>query len=170
MHPEKNFELAIEAAVSTGYPLTICGSTGRGEAQVQALKYVEKLKAIAGNNVQFELDIQDSVYIRLLQECSVYLHPGRKEVFPLTPLEAMACGKPVIALNAGGTPECVGDIGVLLGDDPKDWSREMKRTMESRELRAELGERAYGYAKQFTWERTADMVTSALASVLRANG
>jgi len=170
LHPEKNFELAIGAAASAGFPMVICGSTGQGGVHLQALKYIQKLRGIGGSQVRFELDIPDTAYVSLLKACSVFLHPGKKEAFGLAPLEAMACGKPVIALNDGGTPESVGSGGVLLGSDPKDWERELGRVMKSPTLRTELGKKSYEYSGQFTWERTAEELSSALASVLRASG
>ena len=164
---EKNYELAIKAATAAGCPLVICGSTGQGNAKVQSMQYLAELKAIAGDNVRFQLDIEDKMYIRLLQECSLFLHPGRKEIFPLAPLEAMACGKPVIALKTGGTPEVVEGGGILLDEDFRRWQEEIERIMSSQQTRTELGERAHHQSEQFTWERTANDLSRVLALVSR---
>ena len=162
---EKNFELAIHASLLAGCSLVICGSTGQGETHEKAMEYVSRLRVVGGSRVRLDLDIEDSEYIRRLQECSVFLHPGKKEAFGLAPLEAMSCGKPVIALNSSGTPEAVSDGGILLEEDPELWGRELKRIMESENLRAELGEKALVHSEQFTWERTATEIAEALASV-----
>jgi glycosyltransferase involved in cell wall biosynthesis len=162
MHPEKNYELAIKAASLIGFPLVICGSTGRKEPHVLAMKYVEELKAIGRGAARFVLDVRDDEYVKLLQGCSVYLNPGKKESFGLAPLEAMACGKPVVALDAGGTREVVEGGGILVGGDPKDWGREVDRLMKSRSLRNKIGKAAWEHSKQFTWEKTAKELVGAI--------
>ncbi len=78
------------------------------------------------------------------------------EGFGLTPLEAMACGAPVVCSNRTSLPEVVGDAGLLV--DPTDsaaLSAAILRVLTSVETAQELRVRARARARQFTWERVA---------------
>jgi glycosyltransferase involved in cell wall biosynthesis len=163
--PEKNLEFLMRALGDAKYPVVIHGTVGTGESGAQGVKYLEQLKASRPGNFKIVTHTDDLSMKRLLQECSVFLHPGRNEGFPLLPLEAMACGKPVIAHNSGGTPECVNGAGILLGDDPIEWRGKVDELMNARELREQWGKKAYEYSRGYTWERTARGVEEVLSSV-----
>jgi glycosyltransferase involved in cell wall biosynthesis len=78
------------------------------------------------------------------------------EGFGLTPLEAMACGAPVVCSNKTSLPEVVGDAGLLV--DPTDTvalSAAILRVLTSAETVQELRTRGIARAGQFTWERVA---------------
>ncbi|MDA4127760.1 MAG: glycosyltransferase, partial [Thaumarchaeota archaeon] len=101
-----------------------------------------------------------------LQKCSVFLHPGVNEGLPLAVIEAMACGKAIIAHKSGGTIECLGRAGVLLGDDD-DWRTTTDRLVKDPALRRSMGEAAYTRSLEFDWDRTASEVRDACDSVIR---
>jgi glycosyltransferase involved in cell wall biosynthesis len=78
------------------------------------------------------------------------------EGFGLTPLEAMACGAPVVCSNRTSLPEVVGDAGLLV--DPTDadaLSAAILRVLTSDETAQDLRARGIARAGQFTWERVA---------------
>jgi len=78
------------------------------------------------------------------------------EGFGLPPLEAMACGTPVIASNTSSLPEVVGDAGILV--DPHDVAglvEAIERLLTDDHLRAGLRARGLEQAGRFTWEKTA---------------
>jgi glycosyltransferase involved in cell wall biosynthesis len=82
--------------------------------------------------------------------------PSIYEGFGLPPLEAMACGTPVVCSNAASLPEVVGDAAVMF--DPystDDMANAMHRILEDADLRQTLRERGLRRAAVFTWERTA---------------
>jgi len=96
--PYKKVDLAIEAFNQLGYPLKIIGS-GQDEA---------KLKKIAKNNIEF-LGWRDNEELRdYYQNCKALIFPGEED-FGIVPVEAQACGKPVIAYKKGGALETVID-------------------------------------------------------------
>ena len=74
----------------------------------------------------------------------------------MPPLEALACGTPVVCSNAASLPEVVGDAAVTL--DPNDtqaWVATIENVLYDTALQSDLRERGLKRARQFTWERTA---------------
>jgi len=85
-----------------------------------------------------------------------FLFPSLYEGFGLPPLEAMACGTPVVASNSSSLPEVVGDAGILV--DPHDvagFADAVRSVIEQPSLAGELRERGLAQAHEFTWERAA---------------
>jgi glycosyltransferase involved in cell wall biosynthesis len=102
--PYKRVDLAVEAFNRTGRPLLIVGDG----------QETESLKKKAKKNVEF-LGWQPDDRIReFYQGCRAFIFPG-KEDFGITPVEAQACGKPVIAYGTGGVLETV---RALPGNEP----------------------------------------------------
>ncbi|MBN1137171.1 MAG: glycosyltransferase family 4 protein [Anaerolineae bacterium] len=86
----------------------------------------------------------------------LFLFPSLYEGFGLPPLEAMACGTPVVCSNAASLPEVVGDAALLV--DPRDvegLTQAMLRVLTDAGLRQALRESGLRRAGQFSWERTA---------------
>jgi glycosyltransferase involved in cell wall biosynthesis len=92
-----------------------------------------------------------------------FLFPSLYEGFGLPPLEAMACGTPVLTSNVCSLPEVVGD-GALLVDpkDDADIAYGIKRLVEDREVCASLSARGLLRAKKFTWAESARKTRRAL--------
>jgi glycosyltransferase involved in cell wall biosynthesis len=82
--------------------------------------------------------------------------PSLYEGFGLPPLEAMSCGTPVVATNAGSVPEVVGNAGLLV--DPRDvdgWAEALARLWSDTALQEDLRTRGLERAAHFSWERAA---------------
>ena len=94
--PYKRISLAIEAFNRLGYPLRIIG-TGPEE---------KRLRAIAKANIEFMGWQSDEVVAKNYSTCRALIFPGEED-FGIVPLEAMGCGKPVIAYGKGGILETV---------------------------------------------------------------
>ncbi len=85
------------------------------------------------------------------------LFPSRYEGFGLPPLEAMACGTPVIASRAASLPEIVGDGGLLYDpDDTTGMAEGLLAVLTDGPTRAALAEKALAQARRFSWARTAE--------------
>ncbi len=102
--PYKRIELAIHAFNELGRPLFIAGD-GRDRSRLQNM---------AKPNIHFLGRVSDAERSDLLRRCRALILPGEED-FGLAPLEANACGKPVIAFARGGALETVaeGVSGVL---------------------------------------------------------
>jgi len=89
-----------------------------------------------------------------LADC--YVAPSLYEGFGLTPLEAMACGTPVIAADASCTPEVVGDAALLV--PPRDvaaFTDAILRVLTDDPLAQRMRRQGCAHARQFSWERAA---------------
>jgi glycosyltransferase involved in cell wall biosynthesis len=96
----------------------------------------------------------------------VFIFPSRYEGFGLPPLEALACGTPVVGGDAASLPEVVGDAGVLLSpDDVEGMARALIQLATDDSLHAELSRRALTQAARFSWERTARETLAAYREV-----
>jgi glycosyltransferase involved in cell wall biosynthesis len=94
--PYKRFDLAIDACTKLGKKLVVIGSG----------QHAAKLKATAGPNVQFLGWQSDEVIRDHLRRAKALLFPGEED-FGIVPLEAQACGCPVIGFARGGLTETV---------------------------------------------------------------
>jgi glycosyltransferase involved in cell wall biosynthesis len=82
--------------------------------------------------------------------------PSLYEGFGLPPLEALACGTPVIASNRGSLPEIVGEGGLLLEpDDVEGLTAAMERLLSDDTLWEDLREKGLAHVARFSWEKTA---------------
>ncbi len=99
----------------------------------------------------------------LYSDALFFVYMSRYEGFGLPPLEAMACGTPVITADNSSLPEVVGDAGVMLdADDVDGLSQAMKRVADDPTLRREMSSRGLARASLFSWERCAEMVSRAI--------
>ncbi len=96
--PYKRVDLAIQACNRLQLPLVVIGG-GRDE---------KRLKAMAGPTIRFMGQLSDAEVLHYLAHCRAFLFPGYED-FGITPLEAQASGRPVIAYGAGGALASVVD-------------------------------------------------------------
>lgn len=95
--------------------------------------------------------------------CFVYL--SRYEGFGLPPLEAMACGAPVICSNNSSLPEVVGQAGIMLdADDVQGVANALRQIESSEQVRMALSEAGLKRAKLFSWERCTEIVVDTLCN------
>jgi glycosyltransferase involved in cell wall biosynthesis len=93
------------------------------------------------------------------ENAAAFVFPSRYEGFGLPPLEAMACGAPVITSNVSSLPEVVGDAAVLVNpENVFDIARGIRDVLLNDHLRNELIRRGHEQANRFSWERTARQV------------
>ncbi|MEE8390878.1 MAG: glycosyltransferase family 1 protein [Anaerolineae bacterium] len=97
-----------------------------------------------------------------------FVFPSRYEGFGLPPLEALACGTPVVGSDVSSIPEVVGNAGVLLPpDDAEGMAGALIQLATDDDFRAELSRRALLQAARFSWERAARETLTAYRDVMR---
>jgi glycosyltransferase involved in cell wall biosynthesis len=97
--------------------------------------------------------------------------PSFYESFPAIPLEAMACGCPVVTSPTGGTREAAGDAAVYVDPtDEAELAHAILRVLTEPELRSQLKEKGFQNAKRFSWEKTARETLGVLESLVKSEG
>ena len=100
--------------------------------------------------------VEDALLPALYSGAELFLTASRSEGFGFTPLEAMACGAPVVSSAAGSLPEVLGDAAsVLHEEDVGLWRMEIENLLGDRQLRADRRAKGLEWASRFTWEATA---------------
>lgn len=111
--------------------------------------------------------ITEAKKLELYQNADLLLFPSLYEGVGLPPLEAMACGCPVISSSTSSMPEVVGDAGILL--EPKDenvWAREIMKTLNSKDLMEKLSQKGIVQAQKFSWESCAKQTEEVYKSII----
>lgn len=116
------------------------------------------VKFVKENNLESSVIFKD--YIENLaeeyQRATVFVFPSKYEGFGLPPLEAMACGCPVICSNATSLPEVVGDSAILFSpDDSQKLADEIVVLLSDKKMRARYSAQGIKRAGLFTWQKCA---------------
>jgi glycosyltransferase involved in cell wall biosynthesis len=119
LYPEKRIELQIEAFRSMpDERLVIVGGYAAGD---HAGRYAARLMEDLPENVEVRREVSEDELIDLYARCRGHVCTALDEDFGLTPVEAMAAGKPVVAVNEGGFRETVtAETGMLVEADPEE--------------------------------------------------
>lgn len=126
------------------------------------------------SGVVFTGYLNDNDLISLYNLCKLFVFPSIHEGFGLPPLEAMACGAPVIASKAASLPEVVG-LGEALFDpyDEADMAQKMERALINSNFREHLKQIGIARAASFSWDTSASKLLDILESAggtLKKNG
>lgn len=110
-------------------------------------------------HVRFLGYVRDEVLAGLYAGAALFVLPSYDEGFGLPVLEAMACGTPVVASDGGALPEILGGAGMMFClSDPAGLRDAMAEVLISKELQCRLKEKGLRRAKDFSWQRTAELV------------
>jgi glycosyltransferase involved in cell wall biosynthesis len=144
-------------------PLVIVGTRRRGAGEIGRTLQELHLE----ESVIFTGYVPDADLPAIYTGADLFVFPSLYEGFGLPPLEAMACGTPVVCSNAASLPEVVGDAAIMV--DPYDvegLAEAMLRVLTDADLREHLRRKGLERARQFTWERTARETVAVYREVL----
>jgi glycosyltransferase involved in cell wall biosynthesis len=132
--------------------LAIAGNRGWLAEEVDQV--LDQLKL--GDAVRFLGGVPNEELVYLYNAAKLFVFPSFYEGFGLPPLEAMACGTPVVVSKISSLPEVVGDAAMLVNpEDLEEITVAMWRVLSDENLRAEMRSKGLKRAAKFSWERAA---------------
>lgn len=167
IEPRKNLPLLLKAYGQLAKrqdipPLVLAGRAGWGIDQVNRLVQTLDLQ----EKVHFTgyFPEQDLPFVYNLAQVLVY--PSTYEGFGFPPLEAMACGTPVIATNVASLTENIGEAGLLIPPlDEQALVDALQTLINSPALQKDLSQAGIKQAAKFTWEQTAQLTLKVYESL-----
>jgi len=164
----KNWEGALRAwaglppGLRAAHPLVLAGSAARAGSEPQRLA----ARLGAGDGLRLLGPQTDEVLPALYSSCSAFLFPSFQEGFGLPPLEAMACGAPVLASDVTAMPEVLGSAA-LYGDPwrPESFTAPLRRLLEDPAERAARAAASLARAGEFSAERTGRAMRALLVQI-----
>jgi glycosyltransferase involved in cell wall biosynthesis len=170
LEPRKNVARLIEAYArlsSDRPPLMLIG--GRGWLYDDVFARVEALNL--SDEVHFVGYVPAEDLPRWYNAASLFVYPSLYEGFGLPPLEAMACGTPVVTSTASSLPEVVGDAGLLVDPtDTEELASAMGLVLADAGLREEMRGAGLARARDYSWRRTAQHTVSSYRQALATEG
>lgn len=157
LEPRKNLTTLLEAFTLVSrsvpdVPLLIGG--GKGWMYEPIFARLEQLNL--RDRVKFAGYLPEEELPLWYAAATVFVFPSIYEGFGMPPLEAMACGTPVITSNTSSLPEVVGDAGLMVAPtDTIGLAEAIRRVLVDADLRAELRQRGLARARRFSWADTA---------------
>ena len=154
----KKCDLVIEAFNELGLPLKIIG---RGPEE-------KRLKKLAKSNIEFLGYVSDKEQSKFYGEAKAFIFPAEED-FGIVPVEAMACGRPVIAYGAAGAAETVisGKTGVLF---PEQTAISLVETIKNFNHRIYNTKEIRGWAEKFSGERFRAELKDKVDKILKKEG
>lgn len=158
LQPRKNVEAAIGALERLGsaaedLKLVVAGARGWDDGALLA----RVSESPMSDQILLLGRVSDDELLALYRGAECFLFPSLYEGFGFPPLEAMACGTPVISSGRTSLTEAVGDAGIVV--DPtntEEIAEQLRSVLSSPELQTQLRERGIERAATFTWERSAN--------------
>ncbi len=170
--PRKNIPLLIEAfskLASTFPELDLVIVAAEKERRL----YFQQLAAELGLNDRVNIlpALHPAELAVLYNLTELMVFPSNRESFGAPPLEALACGAPVLAMNLTSLPEVLGDGAILLdGTDVQIWASTMQRMLTDDDLRSDLMQRGLRQAAKLTWKHCAEGTIQVYQEVLESCG
>jgi glycosyltransferase involved in cell wall biosynthesis len=161
LNPRKNVAELIYAyskinrELPNGQLLVVPGAEGRHLQKLRSLVEALDLEA----NVVFPGFVVSEAMPLLYNGADLFVYPSLYEGFGLPPIEAMACGTPVIAANTSSLPEVVGDAALLVNPhDTLKLAETMWQVLDNSDLAATLTAKGLTHCQKFTWAANAAQI------------
>lgn len=151
---QKNFHGLIDAfnrMERSSHKLYIVGSLNRNFADPELLDKIE-----SDSRIRLLGRVTDEQLIALYSNASAFAYPSFYEGFGLPPLEAQACGCPVLVADAASLPEVCGDSALYCSpDDADDIARQIELLLSDPSLAQSLREKGHANITRYSWEKSA---------------
>jgi glycosyltransferase involved in cell wall biosynthesis len=158
LEPRKNHLGLIKAfhecVKRTGSSALLAIAGGKGWMYEETQRIVAELGL--EDRVRFVGRVSELELLALYSLADIFAFPSFFEGFGIPPLEAMACGAPVITSNTSSLPEVAGDAALLV--DPYDidsMADALQRLLVDEQLREEMRQKGYAQARRYTWSGAA---------------
>lgn len=136
---------------------------GDGDARQALQRQARNLRIV--DRVEFVGGVPRATLSALYRSCDLVIMPSRSDAMPLVALEAMACGRPILATRVGGIPEVIDDgvQGRLVPpEDPSALAKGIDELFENPTLRASMAKAAVARAAKFDWPQVLDQFHDAV--------
>jgi glycosyltransferase involved in cell wall biosynthesis len=158
LEPRKNIPMLIKAYYRLKksryltHKLILVGSKGWKYSNIfEAIKQLN-----LGRDVIFTGYVPDEDLPAIYNMADLFVYPSLYEGFGLPPLEAMACGTPVITSNTSSLPEVIGDAGIMIDPYYCDaLTKAIYEVLTNEGLREDMTKKGFERARSFTWINTA---------------
>lgn len=167
LKPHKNLGTLLEAFATMrdeGVTLLLVGKAFEGVG----LSEQERRLGLEGRVIHTG-PVAKQELVDLYNLADVFAFPSLYEGFGIPPLEAMACGTPVVAADTSSIPEVVGDAALLVeATDAKGMAQAIRRFLDDADLYDEYRARGLVRCHDFSWRRTVEAVREGIVGALRA--
>lgn len=157
LEPRKNLPFLVRAyalAVREGADVNLVITGKKGWYYEGLFRLVDDLNL--KDRVIFTGYVAEADLPALYSGAKAFVFPSLYEGFGLPPLEAMACGTPVLSSNTSSMPEVIGRSGILISPrDERVWAKNILKILRDQGLARTLREMGLRQAKKFSWEETA---------------
>lgn len=180
VEPRKNYGRLVDAytslpkTITDKYPLVIVGAGGWNNEEI--LDKIQKAKENGYRIIHPKQFVEDDDMPVLYSGASLFVFTPIYEGFGMSPLEAYACGTPVVASNKASVPEAAGEAAVYIDPyDTKDITKKIQKTLKKiEEDPAHFTEPIERHLASLTWRSSAETTVSALTGIpvteLRSKG
>jgi glycosyltransferase involved in cell wall biosynthesis len=167
VEPRKNLVTLLDAYAALPQELhdafTLVLAGGKGWLDGDIRRRLDELSTLRIITTGY---VSDAELPALYSGARLFVYPSLYEGFGMPPLEAMACGVPVITSNAASLPEVVGEAGLMVAaTDTRGLSSAIERVLSDAELAAGMRERGLLRAQGLTWARSARLMLQVLAEL-----
>jgi glycosyltransferase involved in cell wall biosynthesis len=157
VEPRKNLVSLLEAYARLPAELQLPLLIGGGKGWLYQPLFERLAQLGLGDRVQPVGYLDEAELPLWYAAATLFAFPSIYEGFGMPPLEAMACGTPVLTSNGASLPEVVGDAGLMVPPlDIDAMAAALTRLLRDADLRSELRERGLRRARQFSWHASAE--------------
>jgi len=166
LQPIKRQRLAIEAVSLVPEARLLIVGRGRNGPELERMA----ARLGVGERVEIRSDVADDELRRLYARCRAVVFTPRNEPFGMVALEALAAGKPLVAVDQGGYTELVdASCALLVPPEPPALAAALRTLIERPDEARHLGEAGRKIAREWTWDRTAQELEAILHAAWRAS-